>query len=114
MFALGRDILFEQRLSVILDSPTTWPITVEMAIDLACSAGAYIKFILCLCDRELRNQRMSERAGKLSQPGTPSTSEGDARHCFSYLPEGSTFEVRTAKTAEQLVPDMITYLGKQN
>ena len=46
LLALGRDILVQQKQSVILDSPTTWPITLERAEGLALAAGADLKVVL--------------------------------------------------------------------
>jgi hypothetical protein len=48
LFALAREILVEQHISVILDSPARFPIILERATELAQAAGARLKLVRCL------------------------------------------------------------------
>src|SRR5436309_10745179 len=77
MLAVGRDLLLEQGLSVILDSPAFYPSVVEQAAGLARQAGARLKVVLCLADRDVRDARTLARVSKPSQPRTPGGFEGD-------------------------------------
>ena len=67
LLAVGRDLFLHQRLSVILDSPATYPVVVERATELARAAGAALRVVLCLADRELRTRRMAARVARPSQ-----------------------------------------------
>ena len=53
LLSLGRDLLVEQRLSVILDSPAGYPSVVERAQAIALDGGARLSVILCLAEQGL-------------------------------------------------------------
>ncbi len=115
MFALARDLLSEQRLPVILDCPAAYPARVEEAGELARSAGARLKVILCLADRDTRNERMARpvpcasREWRHPARRRPSDVEGDGREQFHHLPPGA-FLVRTTRPQAELVADVVAYL----
>ena len=115
MFALARDLLSEQRLPVILDCPAAYPARVEEAVELARSAGARLKVILCLADRDTRNERMarsvprSAREWRHPARRRPSDVEGDGREQFQYLP-ADAFLARTTRPQAELVADVVAYL----
>ena len=48
MFALARDLLVEQRLSIVLDCPAGNPARVEQARQSASASGARFAVVLCL------------------------------------------------------------------
>lgn len=111
LFAVGRDLLVEQRLSVILDSPAGYLRVVDQAVALARDGDACLKVILCLADRELRNQRVAARHNRPSQPLKPggSTTPGDGRQRFAHLPPGTLY-LQTAKPIAILLPEALAYL----
>jgi len=109
LFAIGRDLLLDQRLSVILDSPAGVAAVVERADALAREAKATFKVVLCLADQETRNQRVAERIGKLSQPVRQSTTPGDGRERFAHLP-AETLLVETTRPLPELIASVMTSL----
>ena len=115
MFALARDLLSEQRLPVILDCPAASPARVEEAVALARSAGARLKVIHCLADRDTRDERMARpvprpsRAWRHPARRRPSDVEGDGREQSRYLPPG-TFLACTSRPQAELVVDVVAYL----
>jgi predicted kinase len=109
MLAVGRDLLVEQGLSVILDSPTFYPSVVEQAAELARQAGGRLRVVLCLADRDVRDARTLARVAKPSQPQTPSEFAGNGRERFGHLPAG-TLVVRTARPVEELVAEVLAQL----
>ncbi len=106
MFAIGRDILVEQRLSVILDSP--FPL-MKRITELVDDADAKLKMILCLTEKDVRNHRVAERSSKLSQPVGISTTEGDGHELFTYLPL-DTLMIDTTQPLMVIIEHVIHYL----
>ncbi len=102
LFAIGRDLLVEQQLSVILDSPAGVSIVVERAAAVAREAKATFKVVLCLADQETRNRRVAERIGKLPQPVRQSTTPGDGHERFAHLPAG-TLVVDTTRPLPEVI-----------
>lgn len=106
MYAIGRDILVEQRLSVILDSP--FPL-LEQVTKMIGNSEARLKFVLCLAEKDVRNWRVAERSSKLSQPLGISTTEGDGRELFTYLPS-DTLKIDTTQPFRVIIEHVIYYL----
>ena len=112
MWALARDIVLEQRMSVVLDSPASTPMVVEKALALAERSGASLRVVLTHCDRALRSRRMAERQPKASQPVSHEANESDARWRFGHLPT-DTIAVDTAQPLADTVALSIRALGVQ-
>jgi predicted kinase len=106
MYALGRDLLVHQRISVIFDSPDPYLHKID---ELVREVQVDLKIILCLAEREVRNQRVAERAGKLSQPVWISTTEGDGRQRYTHFPP-DTLMVQTTQPLEEIVKQALDYL----
>ena len=106
MYALGRDLLVQQKISVIFDSPDPYLHKID---ELLRATQADLKIILCLAEREVRNQRVAERTRKLSQPVGVSTTEGDGRQRYSHLPPG-TLMVQTTQPLAEIVKQALDYL----
>ena len=87
----------------------------EEAVELARSAGARLKVILCLADRDTRNERMARPVPRPSREWRhparrrPSDVEGDGREQFHHLPPGA-FLARTTRPQAELVADVVAYL----
>src|SRR5260370_3511131 len=106
MYALARHFLTEQALSVILDSPDP---SLHILHDMANEAGATLKIVLCLAEREVRNRRVAERSSKLSQPIGESKTKGDGRQRYPHLPAG-TLLLSTEEPLSALLKRAILYL----
>ncbi|MBD0324281.1 MAG: ATP-binding protein [Aldersonia sp.] len=107
---LGCDLLVQQRLSVILDSPAAYPIVVEKATTLAREAGAVLRVVLCLADRTERERRLSERLIRPSQRNADVGLIGDdARQWGRHLPADSLV-VRTTQPVDELLPETLVYV----
>lgn len=113
LLALGRDLLVEQRLSVILDSPAGYPSVIEQARAIAQEGNAILKVILCLADQNLRNDRVAARLNRPSQPAKPdgSATLGDGRQRFSHLP-ADTLLLTTTGPVEALLPNALVYVNR--
>lgn len=86
MFALADDLLRAQGQSVICDSPAGFARTVENARRITIAAGARLVCILCLAERDTRNNRVATRRSLRSQPLGVSSTIGTGRHRFTHLP----------------------------
>ena len=60
MLEMAHDLLVQQGLSVILDSPGRFPFVLERVLDMTEQVGANLKIIRCVANRELRNQRLRD------------------------------------------------------
>ena len=109
LLALARDLLVEQRLSVILDSPAAYAIVLARAGELAGSAGADLKVVLCLAPRDVRSRRVAARAGRPSQQASLLDTAEDGQERFGHLP-ANTLRVDTTRPLAELVTDVLTYL----
>src|SRR5712691_864816 len=67
MLELAHDLLVQQHLSVILDSPGRFPHVLDRVHALTEQVGAGLKIIYCTASRELRNQRLLSRVARPSQ-----------------------------------------------
>lgn len=110
MFDMGRDLLIEQRFSVILDSPAGRPFVIERARELARQADANLKFILCLADPATRAKRLAQRTARPSQWRVDKMAAEDVRHLWeSLLPPDCLVLDMSGKTND-LVQRVVPYL----
>jgi len=112
MFDIGKDVLVDQRLSVILDSPAGYPSVVERACGLARQAEADLKFILCLADPSVRAVRLAQRTARPSQWKVDLMAEEDVRQrrwWASLLPSDSLV-LDMAQATDDLVQAVVPYL----
>lgn len=110
MFDVGRDLIYEQRLSVILDSPAGYPFVVERARELACQANADLKFILCLTDPSTRAQRLAQRHARPSQWTVDRMPEEDVQQRWASLLPSDNLILSTEQTTSVLVEAVVPYL----
>ncbi len=103
---LARHFLREQALSVILDSPDP---SLHTLRELANEAGATLKIVLCLAEREVRNRRVAERNSQRSQPVGESKTPGDGRQRYTHLPSG-TLLLSTEAPLAALIERAMPYL----
>lgn len=110
--ALCRDLMAQQQLSVIFDSPAAYPNVVEQAQKIADAAGGQLKVIFCHAGSEVRNQRLSERPRRLSQmQSDPSADEENLRR-FTHLPL-ETLRPDMESPLSELVTEAAAYLFKE-
>lgn len=110
LLALGRELVVNQRLSVILDSPASWRSTITAAEEICRDGEATLHTLLCLTDRDIRNQRVRIRAAQRSQPVGSSTTEGNGADRFQHLPAGA-LHVNTERPLHIIVTDVLQHLG---
>jgi predicted kinase len=110
--ALCRDLVVQQQLSVIFDSPAAYPNVVEQAQKITDAAGGQLKVILCHADSKVRNQRLSERPRRLSQmQSDPSTDEENLRR-FAHLPP-TTLRLEMECSLHELVAEALSYISHE-
>lgn len=111
-FALCRDLVVQQQLSVIFDSPAVYPNVVEQAQKIADAAGGRLKVIFCYADSNVRNQRLASRSRRLSQmQSDPSTDEENLRR-FAHLPPG-TLRLKMERPLHELVAEALAYISHE-
>lgn len=110
MFDLGKDLLLEQRLSVILDSPAGYPIVIERAHALARQAEANLKFVLCLADPSTLTERLSRRTARQSQWSVNEVGEEDTRQRWMSLLPPDSLVLDMAQTTDHLLQSVVPYL----
>ena len=112
MFAIGRNLLLHQRLSVILDSPAGYPVVLESAMAMAALAGAQLKVIVCLADRDVRNRRLRERMARPSQWLADTQPDGDSwRERLAFIPSDALI-LDTVRPIRDLTAEAIAYLQR--
>lgn len=110
LLALGRELVVNQQLSVILDSPASWRSTVTAAEHICRDGEATLHILLCLANRDTRNQRVRNRAAQRSQPVGISTTEGNGIDRFQHLP-ADALHVNTEGSLDIIVTDVLRCLG---
>ncbi len=115
MLALAKDLLAEQRLSVILDCPGGYPARVEQAAALAREAGARFNVVLCLAERDERNRRMAREVPQAAREWRPpprrrsSDIVGDGRDEFPHLPAAALL-IETTRPMDEVVAEVVAQL----
>jgi predicted kinase len=87
-FDTAHRVLVEQGASVILDSGALHRFILDNATDIVCSvANAQLKAILCVVDRDLRNERLRERTWpEVTNITVDPETIADYLQCFEHLP----------------------------
>ena len=107
--ALCRDLVAQQRLSVIFDSPAAYPNVVEQAQKIADAAGGPLKIIFCNTGREVRNQRLLSRTRRLSQMQNDPSTDGENLRRFVHLPP-STLKMEMERPFSELIAEVLAYI----
>jgi predicted kinase len=106
--ALMRDLLVEQRQSVILDSPLGNASRLQKVRDLTTIAESRLCVILCLAGRDTRNRRMVRRVDEASRAWrepvrrTASQIADDGRAQYAFLGDDAVSLDTTAPLPRQL------------
>ena len=110
MLALGRDLLQGQRLSVILDSPASYPVVVDRAAALALDTGAAFRVVLCLADRDVRTARLASRIALPSQWAVDTSNIEDGhREWIEFVPS-DTLIVRGEYPLSEQLDQVLAYI----
>lgn len=110
MFAVGRDLLLDQGLSAILDSPAGYPQVIEKAEALAREAGAELRLVLCLAGHPLRNRRLADRTARPSQWTADARIPDDGSSLWIPLLPPGTLTLRTERPIDELLPEILAYV----
>lgn len=113
MLALGREMVVTHQRSVILDSPATWQDTVIAARDICQQGNATLRVLLCLADRDTRNERVHTRQAQRSQPAGVSTTIGTGIERFAHLPP-DTLQVSTEHDLATSVTTILRHWGRRH
>jgi len=110
LLEMTHDLLVQQHLSVILDSPGRFLFVLERVQDMTEQVGAHLKIIYCIANRELRNRRFLERVARPSQwMANADISDEMERQMFEHLPI-DTLVLDTSHQFEQCVAEALVYL----
>ena len=108
MFAQTKDVL-GQGFSVILDSPASFPQSVDNARRLAEDASARLRVVLCTAGVTLRETRLRERSPRLSQPSVPDERPMNEAQRYAHLPS-DTLTVDTGLSADDVLATVRAYV----
>ena len=109
VFAFAHDMLVRQQISVILDTAALYPFILERAFNIACSAEAQLKIILCRADLDVRNERVEKRKISIVQPYVNTTTIEDDSPWFRHLPK-DILVLYTARPLKEYIHPTIEYL----
>ncbi len=109
--ALCRDLVVQQRLSVIFDSPALYPANIAQAQQIAEASGGMLKIIYCQAGSVLRNQRLALRPRRLSQMESDPTSDAEGSARFAHLP-AERLDLAMGRPLADLTADALEYLKR--
>jgi predicted kinase len=111
--ALARDLLVDQGLSVIVDSPTSYEQAIQAAQGIVAEAGGVLQIVLCRAPQATRARRLASRDPLPSHVVEIDQEAEDAmERVFDRLPEGAV-EVETAGgSPEDVVEEIVSILQK--
>ena len=107
--ALCRDLVVQQKLSVIFDSPALYPANIAQAQGIAEASGGTLKIIYCQAGGVLRNQRLALRTRRLSQMGSDPTSDAEGSARFAHLPP-ERLDLLMDRPLAELTADALAYI----
>ena len=108
-FALCRDLVVQQQLSVIFDSPAAYPSNIEDARQIAEASGGTLKVIYCQAGSRLRNQRLAQRTRRVSQMESDPTTDAEGRMRFAHLPP-ERLDLLMERPLSALTADALAYI----
>jgi predicted kinase len=108
-FDAARDALMVQQ-SVILDSAALHPFILDNAKEIVDNVeNAQLKVILCMADRDLRNERLRKRPAQITTIDVDPATIADYYQIFRHLP-GDTFVLYTNRPLEECLAEVKRYL----
>jgi predicted kinase len=109
LFAIAEEMLVNQGLSLILDSPVLYLANMERAQGIARAADARLKVVLCRANSDLRNQRLGSRIARTGQLTQDISMPNDDLRRFSHLPADMLI-VHTVNPPEECVQAALSYI----
>jgi predicted kinase len=109
-FETALHMLSKEKRSVILDSAALQKFIAARAKEIATAIPQVrLKVILCLADRDLRNERMRKRPPQITTTDVDPATIADYFQIYSHLPE-DTFVLYTNHPLEECLEDARMYL----
>lgn len=113
LLEMAHDLLVQQRLSVILDSPGRFPSVLERVQNMTEQVGARLKIIHCIANQELRQQRLTRRVARPSQwTANADLSDEQERQMFEHFPTDILI-LDTSWPFEQCIAEALAYLQQE-
>lgn len=109
--ALCRDLVGQQRLSVIFDSPAAYPTVVAQAQQITEEASGTLKIVYCRAVSTTRNQRLAQRSRRLSQMESDPTTDAEGFARFSHLPL-ERLDLLMERPIAELMAEALEYLKR--
>jgi dephospho-CoA kinase len=109
-----RDTLVEQHTSVILDSAALHPFILDEVMKIVCDVpNVLLKVILCVVDRDLRNERLRSREEQHTRHTVDPITIADYLQCFDHLPHDKLI-IHTNVSIEECLNEVKKYVERQN
>ena len=107
---LARDIVVEQGLSVIVDSPSSYEEAIDAAESITKEAGGVLQIVLCEASRSTRALRLATRERRISHVTTiDDEAELAIELRFERLPAG-TIRLSTEGAPDDIVREIVSLL----
>lgn len=109
-FEIARNSIIKQKASVILDSAGLYPFILDKALNIIHSApDCRLKVILCVADRETRDERVRTRPYQLTNIRVNPETIAGYLELFTHLPP-NTLTIYTIDPLETYLPRVIEYV----
>jgi predicted kinase len=109
-FEIARSVLMRQQASIILDSAALHTFILENAQDIVRSIpNAQLKVILCVADRDLRNSRLRDRPGQITNIRVNPETIAGYLQLFKHLPP-DTLILYTNRSIEECMTEARVYI----
>jgi predicted kinase len=109
LFRLTRDLVIQQRHSVILDTAGRQPRILEQARLIAEEASAHLRVIRCIAARDIRNERMNQRICRPSQWEADQTTDQEEAQWYAHIP-AEAFVISTDQSFERVLASIVAFL----
>src|SRR5579883_2186552 len=110
LFIQARDLLINQRLSIIFDTAARYPFIVDEILKIVQGANVLLKTILCSAPASLRRERLANRSPthEFMRPMHTASIEDDLAY-FKHLPEDKLI-VKTHQNLDDCLAMALEYL----
>lgn len=110
-FEVAHHLLLRKQTSVILDSAALHPFILERAQEVVAAVpGAHLKILLCVIDRDSRNERLRNRPPQTPTVKTDPATIADYFHIFRHLPSEETHTLFTNRSVDGCLAETKEYL----
>ncbi len=117
LFALAKDVLIRQQLSIILDTSAVFPAVIEAASELVQIADTQMKIIFCKANSHIRRARLQRRntqdGGKRQLLIDLATVDEDNWQYFDHLPLEHLIELDTSRPFEEYLQRALSFLQEE-